>query len=274
MPAEFGVTLDLAPFRGRIDPDYNASFILDAIKDCSALLRLPTCQILEESRNRVGVVRIPLDREKEVALVIKEFRTQGVDRLKSGFQSSKAHRAWTGSRALIEAGLRTPRPVAYIEKKGVLFLQQSFFLSEYLPGLREIRFLFRELSPDAVAGLIQELAVYLGRCRRAGILHRDLSDGNILVKKVADERHLFFLLDTNRIRVMKKIGVLRGIKSVIRLGLPRHFRRSFLAGFLEKSSVGRGLWLWYRINKAAYTGLVNFRKALRLKKIAQKLKVQ
>jgi hypothetical protein len=51
-------------------------------------------------------------------------------------------------------------------------------------------------------------------------------------------------------------------------------RRRFLADFLERSGVSPGLWLWYRINKAAYTGIVAFKRVLRLKRIAQKLKVQ
>jgi hypothetical protein len=32
--------------------------------------------------------------------------------------------------------------------------------------------------------------------------------------------------------------------------------------------------LWYRLGKAAYTGLISFRKALRLKRIAEALGIQ
>ncbi|MBN1222615.1 MAG: hypothetical protein JXB23_05170 [Candidatus Aminicenantes bacterium] len=269
-----GSALELAPFQGRILPDYHTPSFLDAIKDCSALLQDPACKILEESRNRVGMIRVSLGDGGTLDVVIKEFRTRGLDKLKSGFQKSKARKAWLGSTALHGAGLETARPVAYLEKRGPVFLQQSFFLAEHISGAREIRFLFRELPPDALEPLVRELAAYLSQCRWLGILHRDLSDGNILVKKDGDGRYRFFLLDTNRIRLKRKIGPVRGIKNVIRLGLPREFRRSFLAWYLRSPRAGGWQWLWYRMSKSGYTGFVAFKRALKLKTIVRKLKIQ
>jgi serine/threonine protein kinase len=274
MTDEFGVRLELDPFSGRIHPDFNTSGFTVAISDCAALLSDPSCRILEESRNRIGVVRLSLDEERAVEIVIKEFRTQGVDKLKSRFQASKARRAWRGSLALAEAGFGTPLPIAYLEKRTRSFLEQSFFLTEYISDVTEIRILFRELSSDALDQLLRELACYLSRCTETGIYHRDLSDGNILVRKGSNGQNQFFLLDTNRIRCKNKPGTLRGIKSLIRLGIPRDRQKAFLAYYVHRPGLSGWPWLWYRLNKISYTNYVAFKRALGLRKITQKLKIQ
>jgi serine/threonine protein kinase len=271
---EFGVELDHGSFSGRSHPDYNTPDLNAALGDCAAILGHPSTRILEESRNRVGVARIALDEKRTVEVVIKEFRTVGVEKIKSLFQSSKARRAWRGSLALTEAGLGTSHPIAYLEKRRGSFLDQSYFLSEYISDTTEIRILFRELSSDALDRLLEELALFLSRCTRAGIYHRDLSDGNILVRKSNDEQNQFFLLDTNRIRLKKKVGSLRGIKSLIRLGIPLDRQRSFLSHYTHRSSINGWPWLWYRLNKVSYTNYVALKRALGLRKIAQKLKIQ
>lgn len=274
MTDEFGIKLELHPFSGRVHPDFNTPDITAAMSDIVALLRHPSSRILDDSRNRIGVARFSLEEGKDCEVAIKEFRTQGVDKLKSLFQSSKARRAWNGSLALVKAGLGTPPPVAYLEKRPKLFLEKSYFLAEYLSDMTEIRILFRELSSDALDQLLRELARYLSQCVEAGIDHRDLSDGNILVRKSTGEQNQFFLLDTNRIRCKRKIGTLRGIKSLIRLGIPRDCQKVFLAYYVQRAGISGWLWLWYRLNKVSYANYVAFKRALRLRKITQKLKIQ
>jgi len=270
----FGVDVEIGPYSGRIHSDYHTPAILKAAGDCAALLRHPSCRILDASRNRIGVVTLSLGADRAVDVVIKGFRTEGVNKLKSLFQASKAWRAWRGSRALVKAGLGTPLPIGYLEKRTGSFLEQSYFLNEYIPDVTEIRVLFRELSSDGLVLLLEELARYLSRCAEAGIDHRDLSDGNILVRKSPDGPSQFYLLDTNRIRLADKIGTLRGIKGLIRLGIPKHHQKTFLARYLQRPVVSGWLWAWYRLNKSGYTNYVAIKRTLGLRKIAQKLKIQ
>ncbi len=274
MTGKFGIRLERESFSGYVHPDYNTPDFTQAASDCAALLSDPSSRILEDSRNRIGVVRLSLKEGRVSEIVIKEFRTQGVDKLKSFFQASKAQRAWRGSLALVEAGLGTPLPVAYLEKRPGSFLEQSYFLAEYVSDVAEIRVLFQELTSDALEHLLEQLARYLSRCAEAGIDHRDLSDGNLLVRKSPDGQNQFFLLDTNRIRCKNRIGTLRGIKSLIRLGIPRNNQKTFLAHYVQRSGVKGWLWLWYRLNKVSYSNYVAFKRVLGLRKIAQKLKIQ
>jgi len=274
MEREFDQFLSLPPFKGRVQASYNHPLFVQAISDCSRLLSDQDTEILLDRRNRVGVVPLPQQDGKNVDIVIKEFHSRGVNRLKSLFLRGKAFKSWRGAVALVKRGVETPPPVAYLEKRKGLFLDQSFFLAERVSGVDEIRFLFPNLPPSELRELLISLSLYLSTCHKKGILHRDLSDGNILVKKDKSGEFRFYLVDTNRIRIKKRIGLLSRVKSLIRLGVPLDFQRFFLQHYLGTTRVKRFLWFWYRINKSLYTHFVELKKKLRLRQLAQKLKIQ
>jgi serine/threonine protein kinase len=262
---------DIPPFTGQILSEYDVPAFVDALKDCDTLLE--KARIIEDSRNRVGIVPIP-DIKGKTELAVKEFRTKGLNRWKSLFVPSKAEKAWRGSLALVERGFLTPLPVAYLERRTSVFLDQSYFVAEYVPEIEEVRGLFRELSQDELIPLLRELAGYLARCTSSGILHRDLSDGNVMVGQKVSEGFRIYLLDTNRIRLRKRVGTFRGIKSLIRLGIPLELQRFFLTEYLLPSPIKRVHWLWYRANKSCFTGFIQLKKLLRLKQLAERLKIQ
>lgn len=265
-------SLDIFPFQGRIISDYDEPAIVGSLRNCDALME--KAHILEDSRNKVGVIWLPIRNGKTIGLVIKKFRVQGMGKLKSFFAPSKARKAWRGSLALLERGVHTPLPVAYLEWKNSSLLKKCYFLSEYVPDSKEIRHLFRELPREKLAHLVPELAGYLSRCVKCGILHRDLSDGNILVEKNTSGRYHFYLLDTNRIRYKKHIGSFQGIKSLIRLGIPPEFQRFFLAQYMHRAHVKPVFWYWYKMNKAIFSSSIKLSEMLRLKRLAQLLKIQ
>ena len=266
------IALDIPGFKGRILLGYDEPGTVEALKDCDALLG--GARILEDSRNRVGVVTLAPRDGQTKEFVVKEFRIRGVTRWKSLVLPSKAKKAWQGSLAMVEKGFLTPYPVAYLERRTPLLLERCYFISEYVPDIEEVRGLFRTLPHEELTPLLRDLARHLARCAAGGILHRDLSDGNVLVGKKTAEPFQFFLLDTNRIRSREKIGVFRGIKSLIRLGVPPGLQRFFLEEYLSCSPVKRVHWLWYRLNKSSFTGYVRLKELLRLRKLARRLKIQ
>ena len=274
MKQEYDQPLSLPPLKGRIKTSYNHSLFVQAISDCSRLLSDQDTEILLDRRNRVGVVALPQQDESKIDIVIKEFRSRGVNRLKSLFLRGKAFKSWRGAVALVERGIETPPPVAYLKKRKGLFLDQSFFLAERIGGVEEIRFLFPKLPPSELRRLLVSLSQNLFTCHKKGILHRDLSDGNILVKKDKQGEFRFYLIDTNRIRIKKRIGLLSAVKSLVRLGVPLDFQRFFLQHYLGTTHVKRFHWFWYRMNKSSYTQFVELKKKLRLRQLAQKLKIQ
>ena len=270
----FGQSLAVPSYKGRIQEVYNTTDFIQAISDCQKLLSDPESEILLDSRNRIGAVSLPLSGQKKMDVVIKEFRTRGVDKLKSLFLPSKAFRAWRGGMALAEKGIDTPHPVAYLEKRKMLFLSQSFFLTERINGVQEIRYLFLGLPPKELQEALVSLGQYLSNCHKKGILHRDLSDGNILVKKEESGEFRFYLIDTNRIRIKERIKPLKRIKNLIRLGVPPGLQRYFLDQYSGKGRIKGFHWFWYRFNKKVYANYVELKKKLRLRQLARKLKIQ
>ena len=274
MNKEFGQPLVLPPFKGRIQAAYNLPEFIQAISDCQDLLNHPKTEILLDSRNRVGAISLPLESGKNVDTVIKEFRSRGINRLKSLFLPGKAFRAWQGGMSLKEKGIETPPPVAYLEKRKGRFLDQSYFLTERISSAREIRYLFLELEPLDLRRLLVSLGKYLSLCHEKGVLHRDLSDGNILVKQDKPGEFRFYLLDTNRVRIKGRIRPFKRVKNLIRLGVPRKLQRFFLREYLGTERMKGFFLLWYRFNKLAYSNYVGLKKKLRLRQLARKLKIQ
>lgn len=271
---EFGSPLRLPPYRGRISPAYNHLLFLEAVSDCHRLLSQPKTQLLLDGRNRVGAVSLPRQDGIWKDIVIKEFSSVGVNKLKSAFLKGKAFKSWRGSAALVERGIETPHPVAFLEWRKGLFLEQSFFLSEKLSDVEEIRFLFQKLPPPEMRELLFSLGQYLSCCHNQGIIHRDLSDGNILVKRESGGQFKFYLIDTNRIRLMRHVRLWRRIKNLIRLGIPDNFQHYFLEQYTGKTRLGKFVWLWYRLNKMTYTHYVRLKKKLKLRRLSRKLKIQ
>jgi len=271
--------IDLSPFKGEIAALYALPEILAAAAECRALLNGPGSEILLDSRNKVAAAKIPLGSAGALDIVIKEFRAVGINRPKSLVQPSKAFKAWRGASALIEKSHETPFPIAYLEKIKHGFVERCFFLAERISGGREIRAIFRELPDSELKPLLSSLARVLRECHDDGLLHRDLFDGNILVRSEENgkadggQEFHFYFLDTNRIRLRKKPGSLARAKNLIRLGIPSHLRLFFLGQYAAPRPIREMFVFWYRLTKRLYEGNIRFKRALKLKKLAGKFKI-
>jgi len=170
-------------------------------------------KILLDARNRVGAVDVKLNGHVS-RVVVKSFRIKGINRLKSIVFPSKAQKAWFGSHILRKNSISTPYPIAFFEKRKGCVVRESYFLSEWAEGTLEVRALFKSLKGKDMEKLLKDLAGFLSFIRIKGLLHRDLSDGNVLVRGSREEGFQFFLIDTNRVRKIKTFSVLRGLKSL------------------------------------------------------------
>lgn len=266
--------LDLGPYRGAILAAYDDLDFLQAISPPDKIWGRPEVRLLLDSRNRVSAVRLPLSGGKEADIVVKEFSSRGLTRLKSLVLPSKAARAWRGAIALKERGLGTASPVAYLERRKRGSVERSYFLTEEIKAAEEIRGLFRSLPPSKLQPLLRALAAHLSLCHGRGVLHRDLSDGNILVGRDEGGNFRFYFLDTNRIRLRQRLGGCSRSKNLIRLGVPAEFQDFFLREYFGEKTLRKRHRFWYKLNKRIFTGYVEAKKKLRLRKIARKLGIQ
>jgi tRNA A-37 threonylcarbamoyl transferase component Bud32 len=130
-------------------------------------------------------------------------------------RKSKARRAYENALLLLSKKFETPFPVAYLERFKNGLLTDAFFISIQCPYSR----LFREFTEDSgISGrehIVQAFGKLVARLHKEGILHLDLSVGNILFEETATGCN-FSLVDLNRMK-FKRIGQKLGCRNFERL---------------------------------------------------------
>jgi serine/threonine protein kinase len=149
-------------------------------------------------------------------LIVKLFKTPHIiNRIAyTFFRLSKAERSYKYALELIEKGITTPFPIAYItEKKGGLF-SRSFYVSSYI----DYSGLLRELAYhplEEVKALAEAFAHFTAFLHDNEVFHIDYSPGNILYKKEEDQ-YRFCLVDLNRMK-FEKVDINAGCFNLRRL---------------------------------------------------------
>ena len=137
-----------------------------------------------------------------------------------GIRKAKGLRAFTYPTRLLERGINTPEPIAYIECRRCGLFGLSYFVSVQSP----LGHMLYELG-DAPEGTYEELADALGRytamMHNNEVLHLDYSPGNILWDKDEQGYH-FTMVDINRMR-FGKVSMKDGCAALRRLWGPKRF---------------------------------------------------
>ncbi len=132
-------------------------------------------------------------------------------------RKSKAERSFVYARRLLELGINTPEPVAYMEDANLLGIKYSYYVSLHY----EYDFTFRELIEediDSIREILVQFTVFTRKLHREGVYFIDHSPGNTLIKKVGGV-YVFSLVDLNRTKFFdKELGLNLGIKNFHRLG--------------------------------------------------------
>ena len=209
-----------------------------------------TSETLHWGRNYLYGARIETS-TSQLDAVVKQFRNHGIKRRwERRLKGSKAQRSWRVSLALQRAGIATPEPLMWVES------QQpegpSFFVSRRLHDFLEARYYFRALEAGretaeypqlAAEAVIEQIGRSIRRLHDAGIWHRDLSIGNVLLVGAGegDDQMEIFFIDLNRARIKRRLTTLRRTRDLSRL---RVFRADLQDGLLRAywGAETRGLW--------------------------------
>jgi len=137
-------------------------------------------------------------------IIVKRFRKPHIiNRFAYSFvRPSKAERSYQYALLLLEKGITTPSPIAYIEDKEAGLLNYSYYICLYEKESSHIR--KQMLGEEGGKEFQKELAIYIAGLHNKGILNNDLSPGNILFRKEGNQ-FVFSLIDINRMKFMKKI---------------------------------------------------------------------
>lgn len=138
------------------------------------------------------------------------------------FRKSKAQRSFEFANILLEKGIGTPQPIAYMENKGFFSFKDSYYISEQLqPDLT-----FRELIevpdyPDH-ENILRQFTRFTFQLHEKGIEFLDHTPGNTLIKKTGEGIYAFYLVDLNRMQFHDTMGFEQRIINMAKLTPKKH----------------------------------------------------
>lgn len=174
----------------------------------------------------------------------------------TGLRKPKGQRAYEYAMRLLELGIETPEPIAYIEERHGGILGLSYFISIQC-GYPHT---FYELG-DAEEGTYEEIAMafaaFTAKMHEQQVLHLDYSPGNILWERVGENYH-FSIVDINRM-YFGEVDMARGCANFARLWGAKRFiqlivreyaqLRGFDADEAERLTMAARTAFWLRFSK-------------------------
>jgi serine/threonine protein kinase len=141
---------------------------------------------IHKARNEIKIID---------GLVVKSFKNPNfIKKLIYKFIPSKAKRSYEYSLRLKEFA---PTPIGYIEFYKNGFLKDSYFVSEEFKYDFTIREPLLDKNFPNKEEIFKEFAHFTFKLHSNGILHKDYSPGNILIKKDKNG-YIFKIVDVNR----------------------------------------------------------------------------
>jgi hypothetical protein len=133
------------------------------------------------------------------------------------FRKSKARRSFEYATILLEKGIGTPEPFAYLENYNWIGLKDSYYASEHL----ECDLTYRELVeipdfPDH-ENILRQFTQFSFHLHERGVEFLDHSPGNTLIKKSVEGLYKFFLVDLNRMNFHDQMDFEQRMKNLSRL---------------------------------------------------------
>ena len=162
------------------------------------------------------------------SLVVKSFaKPIALNRLVYGFlRKSKAQRSYEYAQLLLSKGIGSPKPIAWMSVRNGLLFTKCYYVSlkstcpycynHLLEGKIE--------SEAEVHRYLRLVARTIGRMHNAGMVHRDLSGGNILF----GDGDIVELIDLNRIRFLH-VDINEGCRNLSERLIARHEWREVMA---------------------------------------------
>lgn len=239
----------------------------------------PRDALLRKARNVIWTVVDPRDQTRKLALkqpVWMHLHKKYLDRSKP----SKARRSWNGACELLRRGIETARPVAYFEKQEDNTLTRNYYICEYVPAdfsARDLVSAFAQRQHEYM-GITQEdaysqLCEYVLTMHNRGVYFRDLSGGNILIRKSMNGTLEFSLIDTARARFFNHATPLSmRISDLTRICNKMHWagRKRFMTLYLN--SLGLQFSFFRRLPFHIYDTKVTLKRNIGRKGIRRLLK--
>lgn len=110
-------------------------------------------------------------------------------------RKSKARRSLENALRLCHDGFATPKPIAYVEVKTGCTLTRSYYISQHVDMVCDMRDWDRNPEADAA---VADLAALIAHLHDKGVFHKDMSPGNVMVVHDSRGNRQLMLIDLNR----------------------------------------------------------------------------
>ncbi|MBQ8737436.1 MAG: hypothetical protein IJY78_06400 [Bacteroidaceae bacterium] len=183
--------------------------------------------IIYEKRNVVKSFTI-----KEECLIVKQYKKPNIiQRISySFFRPSKAKRAYNYAIQLLDMGISTPFPVAFLEIYKNGFFKQGYFVSttDNRPSCKDI-----ESEKPESQHLTDALAGFIVSMHEKGFLHGDLNLSNILYSLEGNNQYNFSIIDTNRSHFINNPSKKLCYKNMMRISHKRSLIKNIVSKYAE-----------------------------------------
>jgi tRNA A-37 threonylcarbamoyl transferase component Bud32 len=223
--------------RFQIAPGWDAPGFDHVLSRLPFLVEKSGVPLAPPGRHRVDRIDLPAEGRARPA-VVKTYGVQPAWRDRLALRNgSKAERAFRNALALRAAGVRTPAPIAVVERWEGQRLRESRFVALYEPDLTNLRDELHRLYADEprcepLMDLLECVAGAVRALHDAGVLHRDLGNQNVALRRnppAAAAPWSVFFLDLNRAQLVPRPTLAERGADLARIDLPSDFRRVFHA---------------------------------------------
>lgn len=114
------------------------------------------------------------------------------------FRKSKAERSYSNAMRLLQHGVDTPAPIAWVVEQNALGISHSYYISEQLSFDCDLHGLLDE-PPADFEELLRGYAQFVYSFHSKGIYFLDLSVGNTLIVRNPGGGARYYLVDLNRV---------------------------------------------------------------------------
>ncbi len=251
--------IKIGRYAAAIATDYSDDETLGTLADMAELLNGPDAVTLVAGRHQ-GIRIAITNRGRNVSLFVKAFGRQSA--LKDAIdmaRGSKARRTWMLASQMTRLGVSTPAPVGFMDCWQGRRLVESYYLSVYEDELSsfkdELIHLYREShNCTSLMALLGQIAQSVRNMHDMGILHRDLGNQNILMRRDGEGawRDIQFI-DLNRGRNVGRLSLRQRARDISRIALPSDFLRVFKEMYFGDICPPAEFQRWERRYRACYS---------------------
>lgn len=210
-----GIPFSNKIYDGYIDESLEAKKILGLLKDCNV-------DTLKEELTHTGVKFTMLKEFKKCLYILIEDEgkyyhvkihnfmrePKPAKMIGNVLAHSQARRSWVNGRLLMTLGVDTPKPLVYLENRKLGILLSSILITEYLTDANTLRNAYMLMPVHAgKMSLIIELAKFVSTLHNKKILHGDLKESNLLVKRNNSGAVSFYITDLASVKVNKGLSI-------------------------------------------------------------------